>query len=76
VIDNWSQPKAVGDFLGATETRETITLEAGREYLLTLEFSKAKESPLAVVSNGGLEEGDEISHSLLNRPRGNSIGFR
>ncbi len=54
VIDNWSQPKAVGDFLGAAETQETITLEAGREYLLTLEYARSEESLLAVVRLGCL----------------------
>ena len=42
VIDNWSQPKVSGDFLGTPERQETISLQAGREYLLTLEFSKLK----------------------------------
>jgi beta-glucosidase len=54
VIDNWSQPKAVGDFLGAAETQETLTLEAGREYLLTLEYARSEESLLALVRLGCL----------------------
>jgi beta-glucosidase len=54
VIDNWSQPTAGGDFLGTPEVQETITLEAGREYLLTLEFSKTEESQLAAVRLGCL----------------------
>src|SRR3989454_6027769 len=54
VIDNWSQPTTGGDFLGTPEVQETITLEAGREYLLTLEFSKTEESQLAAVRLGCL----------------------
>jgi beta-glucosidase len=54
VIDNWSQPKAVGDFLGAAETQKTLTLEAGREYLLTLEYARSEESLLAMVRLGCL----------------------
>jgi beta-glucosidase len=54
VIDNWSQPKATPDFLGAPEEQATIPLEAGREYLLTLEFSKAEENLLAAVRLGCL----------------------
>ncbi|TMD59013.1 MAG: beta-glucosidase [Chloroflexi bacterium] len=54
VIDNWSWPTTGIDFLGRPETQETITLQAGREYLLTLEFSKAKENLLAVVRLGCL----------------------
>ncbi len=54
VIDNWSQPKAVGDFLGAAETQETIPLQAGRQYLLTLEYAKSEESLLAMVRLGCL----------------------
>jgi beta-glucosidase len=54
VIDKWSQPKAVGDFLGAAETQKTLTLEAGREYLLTLEYARSEESLLAMVRLGCL----------------------
>src|SRR5205807_5172926 len=39
VIDQWSQPTVGADFLGAPETQETLTLEAGRSYLLTLEYA-------------------------------------
>src|SRR5205823_1509510 len=49
VIDNWSQPTAARDFLGTPEVQETIPLEAGREYLLTLEFSRTEESLLAAI---------------------------
>jgi beta-glucosidase len=56
VIDDWSQPKAVGvaDFLGAAETQKTLTLEAGQTYLLTLAFATSEESPLAMVRLGCL----------------------
>src|SRR5256885_10745132 len=54
VIDNWSWSTTGIDFLGRPETQETITLQAGREYLLTLEFSKAKENLLAVIRLGCL----------------------
>ncbi len=54
VIDNWSQPTTGGDFLGTPEVQETITLQAGREYLLTLEYAKTEESPLAMVRLGCL----------------------
>ncbi len=54
VIDNWSQPTVVGDFLGTPEVQETITLEAGGEYFLTLEYAKSKEILLAAVRLGCL----------------------
>jgi beta-glucosidase len=54
VIDNWSQPKAMGDFLGAAEVQETVTLEAGGTYLLTLEYAKSEENLLAMVRLGCL----------------------
>jgi len=54
VIDNWNQPTTGGDFLGKTETQETIPREAEREYLLTLEFSKTQESLLAFIRLGCL----------------------
>src|SRR5438067_2267837 len=56
LIDKWSQAKAigVGDFLGAAETQETLTLEALGTYLLRLEYAKPEESPLAMVRLGCL----------------------
>src|SRR6266571_4505207 len=54
VIDNWSQPTTGGDFLGTPEVQETITLEAGGEYFLTLEYAKSKEILLAAVRLGCL----------------------
>jgi beta-glucosidase len=54
VIDQWSQPTVGGDFLGAPETQETLTLQAGRTYLLTLEYATSFESLLAMVRLGCL----------------------
>ncbi|HZU00672.1 MAG TPA: glycoside hydrolase family 3 C-terminal domain-containing protein, partial [Ktedonobacteraceae bacterium] len=54
VIDSWSQTTVTGDFLGAAEEQETMDLEAGREYLLTLEFSRTEESLVAFVRLGCL----------------------
>src|SRR5205823_10308442 len=54
VIDQWSQPTVGADFLGAPETQETLTLEAGRTYLLTLEYATSEESLLAMVRLGCL----------------------
>jgi beta-glucosidase len=54
VIDNWSQPTTGGDFLGAPETQASIPLEAGRQYLLTLEFARTEESLVAMVRLGCL----------------------
>ncbi len=54
VIDNWSQPTTGGDFLGTPEVQETISLEAGGQYLLTLEYAKSKEILLAAVRLGCL----------------------
>ena len=54
VIDNWSQPKAMGDFLGAEETQGSLTLEAGGTYLLTFEYAKSQESLLGMVRLGCL----------------------
>ncbi|HET8853202.1 MAG TPA: glycoside hydrolase family 3 C-terminal domain-containing protein, partial [Ktedonobacteraceae bacterium] len=47
VIDNWTQQTPGGEYfsLGSTEVRATMTLEAGREYLLTLEFAKGEAVP-------------------------------
>ena len=52
VIDNWSQPKVVRDFLGADETQKTLALEAGRTYLLTLEYARSEESHVPMVRVG------------------------
>ncbi len=54
VIDKWSQPGVGADFLGAPETQETLTLEAGRTYLLTLEYTKSEEDLLAMIRLGCL----------------------
>src|SRR5213078_1762663 len=56
VIKNWAEQTRGGDFLGmgGTEIRTTVTLEAGRTYLLTLEFSKSEAVPLGAVHLGCL----------------------
>src|SRR5437588_304526 len=54
VIDTWNQPTAGADFLGAPETQETLSLQAGRSYLLTLEYAKSEEDLLAMVRLGCL----------------------
>ena len=54
IIDNWTQQTHGGEYfsMGSTEVRSTVTLEAGREYLLTIEFAKGKEVPLGAVHLG------------------------
>jgi beta-glucosidase len=54
VIDNWTRQTRGGEYfsLGSTEVRATVTLEAGREYLLTIEFTKGEEVPLGAVRLG------------------------
>jgi beta-glucosidase len=54
VIDNWSQPKVVRDFLGADETQKNLALEAGRAYLFTLEYARSEESHVPMVRVGCL----------------------
>ncbi len=54
VIDNWTHQTYGGEYLasGSTEVRATVTLEAGREYLLTIEFTKGEEEQLGAVRLG------------------------
>jgi beta-glucosidase len=52
VIDNWSQPKVMSDFLGAEETKKTLALEDGRVYLFTLEYTRSEESHVPMVRVG------------------------
>src|SRR5260370_16850704 len=54
VIDNWTQQTHGGEYfsMGSTEVKATVTLEAGREYLLTIEFAKGEEVPLGAVRLG------------------------
>jgi beta-glucosidase len=54
VIDNWSQPQPVEDFLGSGEMQKTLTLEGGRTYLLALEYARSEESLVAMVRVGCL----------------------
>ncbi len=51
VIENWIQrePGEAYFGMGSTEKQAVIDLEAGREYLLTLEFAKAEAIPLVAV---------------------------
>jgi beta-glucosidase len=52
VIDNWSQPKVMSDFLGAEETQKNLALEAGHVYLFTLEYARSEESHVPMVRVG------------------------
>src|SRR5438876_3940367 len=65
VIDTWNQPTAGADFLGAPETQETLSLQAGRSYLLTLEYAKSEEDLLAMVRLGCLppQQADAIERA-------------
>jgi beta-glucosidase len=55
-IDNWTQQSLGGDFfgMGSTAVQATVTLEAGRTYLLTLEFAKSETMPLGAIHLGCL----------------------
>jgi len=55
-INNWGEQTHGGDFLGmgGKEVQATVTLEAGRTYLLTLELSKSANVPLGAVHLGCL----------------------
>ncbi|HEX6556018.1 MAG TPA: glycoside hydrolase family 3 C-terminal domain-containing protein [Ktedonobacteraceae bacterium] len=55
VIENWTEQTRRGDFfMGGAEPRATVTLEAGRTYLLTLEFAKSEDVQVAAVRLGCL----------------------
>lgn len=56
VIENWTQQMPGREYfgMGSTEVQAVINLEAGRGYLLTLEFAKAQAIPLAAVRLGCL----------------------
>ncbi|HBE27970.1 MAG TPA: glycosyl hydrolase [Ktedonobacter sp.] len=56
VIENWTEQTSSGDFLGmgGKEKQATVTLEAGRAYLLMLELSKSADVPLGAVHLGCL----------------------
>src|SRR6266550_3947780 len=54
VIEKWTEQTSGGDFLGmgGSEAQATVTLEAGRAYLVTLELSKSVAVPLGAVRLG------------------------
>jgi beta-glucosidase len=53
VIDNWTQQTQGGEFFSmGSEVKATVTLEAGREYLLGVEFAKGEDKPLGSVRLG------------------------
>jgi beta-glucosidase len=54
VIDNWTQQTPGREYFGSgsTEVRVVVHLEAGREYLLTLEFAKSEAAMMAAVRLG------------------------
>ena len=56
VIEKWTEQTNEGDFIGmgGSEGQATVTLEAGRAYLLTLELSKSEAVPLGAVHLGCL----------------------
>ena len=55
VIENWTEQARGGDFfMTGTEVQATILLEAGRTYLLTLEFAKSAATPVGAVRLGCL----------------------
>jgi beta-glucosidase len=56
VIDNWTQHTAGGEFfgMGSEEIQAIVSLETGREYLLSLECGKTRDVPLAAVRLGCL----------------------
>ncbi len=56
VIEKWTEQTSGGDFLGmgGKEAQATVTLEAGRASLLTLELAKSEEVPLGAVHLGCL----------------------
>jgi beta-glucosidase len=54
VIEKWTEQTSAGDFLGmgGKEAQATVTLQAGRAYLLTLELAKSEVVPLGAVHLG------------------------
>ena len=68
LIDNWDEWKT-GDYFfgfGSTERRQTITLEANRDYELTGEYSQQGRSPIRAVRIGYLPpvDPDAISRAV------------
>src|SRR6266496_575780 len=68
VIENWIEQTHGGDFLGmgGKEVQATVTLEAGRAYLLTLELAKSEAVPLGAIHLGCLppESADTIERAV------------
>jgi len=68
VIENWIEQTHGGDFLGmgGKEVQATVTLEAGRAYLLTLELAKSEAVPLGAIHLGCLppEPADTIERAV------------
>jgi beta-glucosidase len=56
LIDNWTQQTSGIEYFGfgSSEVQAVITLDAGQEYLLTLDFAPSEKSPLAAVRLGML----------------------
>jgi beta-glucosidase len=56
VIENWTQQTSGGEYFGfgSTEVQAVVSLEAGHEYLLTLEFARSETALLAAVRLGVL----------------------
>src|SRR5258708_18617929 len=56
VIENWTQQTPGGEYFGfgSTEVQAVVPLEAGHEYLLTLEFARSEAALLAAVRLGVL----------------------
>ena len=54
IIDNWTHQLYGGEYLtiGSTQVQATVPLQTGREYLLTIEFTKGEEVPLGAVRLG------------------------
>jgi beta-glucosidase len=54
VIENWTQHSAGGEYFGtgSKEVQAVVSLETGREYLLTLEFAKTEDVHPAAVRLG------------------------
>ncbi len=67
VIENWTQQTPGGEYFGfgSTEVQAVVPLEAGHEYLLTLEFARSETALLAAVRLGVLAPvpADAIEHA-------------
>ena len=55
LIEDWKEQKLLGDFFsGGSDLQATKMLETGHSYLLTLEFAKGADMPVAAVRVGGI----------------------